>query len=72
MNAGTWKRIGNRMVYVISEDAVSLIVVRQWKNLMRADNDLAHVVNEHKRGADWATMDVVAGDRSVLVRAEDN
>ena len=71
-NAGKWKRVGNGLVWVVPEDSVSLVVVRQWKRLLKADNDLAHVVNERKLGAEWATLEAVDAASAERTRATDN
>jgi len=70
--AAEWKRVGNGLVWVVPENETSLIVVRQWKRLMKADNDLAHTVNEHRRGAEWATIEAVAIARDEKTKAADN
>ena len=69
---GNWKRRGNGLVYVFTEDEVSLTVVRQWKRLMKAHNDLAHTVNERKRGTEWATAEWLDKCRTEVANAAAN
>jgi hypothetical protein len=58
MNA-KWKRNGSSLVLSICETDVPLKVVGAWKRLMKADNDLAFVINERKCGAEWADMNAL-------------
>lgn len=67
-----WKRVGNGLVWVVPEDSVSPKVVKEWKRLLKADNDLAHTVSEHRRGAEWATSEALDAARTEMVRAGDN
>ena len=69
--SGDWKRVGGSLVWVVREDKVPLRIVTLWKRLMKAENDMAHIRNERRRGAEWATKEALEAASNEMTKASD-